>query len=198
MSATFLRSLTSTDDLPETDAPQVAMLGRANVGKSSFINHLTGQKGLANVSASPGRTRTINLYDIDRRYLLVDLPGYGYSKAAKEDREGFRAMIEGYLSSAKRLALVLLVIDARHGPTDLDRDMISFLLDSETPFVMIANKMDKLPRSKTLSILRGYANEFPHVTLIPCSTVADKSTNDIRAEIDKALRDAATKKGLSR
>lgn len=188
MASTFLKSITSTDELPDDGKPHVAIVGRSNVGKSSLVNALTGGKKLAYVSATPGRTQTINLFDVDRRYILVDLPGYGFAKVPKGAKGGLIDLIDDYLANADQLALVLAMIDARHGPTDLDKDMFFHLLESHIPFVVVANKIDKLPKSKALSLLKGIAAEYPHLTVIPCSTTESDGLGAVRSAIDNAIR----------
>jgi GTP-binding protein len=192
MSSVFLRSITSAADLPPTDAPHIAVVGRSNVGKSSFVNRLTATPGLAKVSASPGRTRTINLFEVDKRYLLVDLPGYGFARAAKQEHAEYTALIDEYLANAKRIALVILLIDARHGPSELDKDMLFHLLEASTPFVMVANKADKLPRSSAAHHLQKLADTYPHVTVLPCSMETGQGFGEVKAAIDAAVRKASS------
>lgn len=166
MVATFLKSLTDLQELPVNDKPHVAMVGRSNVGKSSLVNHLTGQKNLARVSSSPGRTKTINLFEVDRKFYLVDLPGYGFAKTTTAKRAAFTDMIRDYLRRTSQLALVLLIVDARVGPTDLDRDMLIFLRSVQIQTLMVVNKTDKLSKSKVADLTRALAAEFPYVRLV--------------------------------
>ena len=145
--------------IPSDPKPQVAFSGRSNVGKSSLINTLLGRKSLARVSSSPGKTITINFYDIDKKLYLVDLPGYGFAKRNPEDKKKWSALTDGYFTSNKnidRLTLVLQLIDSRIGPTRDDEMMLEFLRASELPYVVVATKVDKLnatERKKNLEAL---------------------------------------------
>lgn len=188
MPAKFFTSTTKLEDLPKYDKPHVAMVGRSNVGKSSLINHLTGQKALARVSAAPGRTKTINLYEIDRRYFLVDLPGYGYAKTSKEKRSDFAVMISGYLTSTPQLKVVLVVIDAYVGPTDLDQEMFQLLHTLGKRVIIIVNKIDKLSRSEATSLLKKLSSEYADMTFIPHSVETDKHRGAILEAIEVVIR----------
>ena len=132
---------------PSDPIPQVAFSGRSNVGKSSLINTLLGRKSLARVSSSPGKTITINFYDVDKKLYLVDLPGYGFAKRDPADKQKWSALTDGYFTSNKnidRLSLVLQLVDSRIGPTKDDEMMLEFLKASDIPFVVVATKADKL------------------------------------------------------
>ena len=135
------------DQIPADPIPQIAFSGRSNVGKSSLINSLTGRKSLARVSSAPGKTITINFYDVDRKLFLVDLPGYGFAKRAPEDKLQWSRLTDGYFTSNKNIDLLRLVvqlIDSRVGPTKDDRDMLSYLRQAELPHIVVATKIDKL------------------------------------------------------
>lgn len=188
--ATFCASLTTLDDGERWKKPHVAMVGRSNVGKSSLINHLTQQKSLARVSSEAGRTKTINLYEIDKRWFLVDLPGYGYAKTSKDERQNLADMIHNYLTGTEQLALVLVVTDALIGPTSLDEEMIETLESQGIPYVLIANKFDKLPKSKSALILKNLIEDFPHATIIPHSIESPKHRGEILERIEVAIRAA--------
>lgn len=188
MKVTFLKSATNQAELPIGDKPQIAMVGRSNVGKSTLINHLANQKNLARVSATPGRTQMINLFDVDGRFLLVDLPGYGYAKNSKEKQDVMSDMIGGYLEDNKSLKLVFIIIDSRIGPTDLDREMLGFLESLSIPVVMIVNKIDKLTNSKTVETLRDLKSGYPFATLIAHSNVTGKGRGEVLEVIEQALR----------
>ncbi len=188
MTSVFLKSASHISELPESNKPHIAMVGRSNVGKSSLINDLCNQKDLARVSAEPGRTQLMNFFEIDGRFLLVDLPGYGFAKASKEKRLGFSDMIHNYLWQVQQLKLVLLIIDARIGPTDLDHEMLHVLTTATIPFVMIANKIDKLSRSEATNLDRQLDAQFPGAMIIPHSLVTGAGKGEIRAIIDQAIR----------
>lgn len=181
-SAEFFLSTTVLEDLPEGDKPHIAIIGRSNVGKSSLINHLTGRKDLARVSATAGRTETINLYNIDKKYFLVDLPGYGFTQV-KSRREEFAELITNYLANTEQLKLVLVVIDAYVGPVDLDIAMFNFLHSRAIPLIIVVNKIDKLSKSKAIILLQKLKTTYSFATFIPHSV--DSKEN--RAEILRAI-----------
>ena len=128
---------------PETTLPEVAFAGRSNVGKSSLLNVLLRRKSAARVSRTPGRTREINFFRVNDAFVLVDLPGYGYARVAKERKAEWRPMIEGYLSTSPQLRGLVLLLDARRDPSDDDRAMLEFLAERETPVLVAITKMDK-------------------------------------------------------
>ncbi len=189
--ASFFTATTKLSDLPVDAKPHIAMVGRSNVGKSSMINHLTGQKNLARVSADPGRTQTINLYDIDGRFFLVDLPGYGYAQTSKEKRVMFAEMIHEYLLHTPQLRLVLLVIDARIPPTELDADMAAWLQDNGIPFIIVTNKMDKLSASEATKVHRTLEEKYPGVRRIEHSITSGRNRNEVWGAIENATRSPA-------
>ncbi len=194
MNATFLKSITKIEDLPKSDRPQIALVGRSNVGKSSLINHLVNQKALAHVGATPGRTRTINIFDVDKRFFLVDLPGYGYAKASKEKRIAFEDLLNDYMTRAEHLKFVLVVVDARLGLGDIDREMLGFLETTSIPFAVIANKVDKLKKSEILALRRAVEKDKQGTKFILHSNVTDSGQGEIRETIEQALK-AASKSG---
>ena len=143
--------------IPGDPKPQVAFSGRSNVGKSSLINTLLGRKSLARVSSSPGKTITINFYDVDKKLYLADLPGYGFAKRNPEDKKKWSALTDGYFTSNKnidRLALVVQLVDSRVGPTKDDEMMLEYLRAAELPFVVVATKTDKLNATERKKILK--------------------------------------------
>lgn len=188
LTATFLKSATKLEELPQNDRPHIAMVGRSNVGKSSLLNHLAGQKGLARVSSEPGRTQTINLFDVDKRFYLVDLPGYGFAKTSKAKRQDFSGMLRDYLWQAEQLKLVLLIIDARIGPTDLDRDMLAYLDSGRIPVALIINKIDKLSNSESIQLQRTLESTYPQINFLVHSNVTGVGRGEIWQTIEKAVR----------
>jgi GTP-binding protein len=150
VSAHFVTSAAQPSDFPPPSWPEVAVVGRSNVGKSSLLNALVGQPGLARTSRTPGRTRLVNWFAIDERFHLVDLPGYGYAAVNKSTREGWRPLIEGYLSERKSLAGVLLLIDIRRGVQDEELDFVPWLAQREMPVVVALTKADKLAKHKRM------------------------------------------------
>lgn len=191
MNANFILSTTSFEELPQNDRPQIALVGRSNVGKSTLINHLTGQKALARVSSEPGRTQTMNLYDIDGRFYLVDLPGYGFAKASQAKRDGFSEMIEDYLLKGQQLKLVLLVIDSRRlDLTDYDQAMLAFLQTQGIPLAVIVNKVDKLSKNEYTQLMRTLRARYPDIHLIAHASTTSEGRNEILGVINETVRDA--------
>ena len=172
--------------------PQIALSGRSNVGKSSLINTLIGRKSLARVSSSPGKTITINYFDVDKKLFLVDLPGYGYAKRSKDSKRVWSTLTEDYFvknPSADALKLVIQLIDIRTGPTDDDIMMINFLIDNEIDFIVVATKTDKLSKSQLATALLNLQEEYfkgTGIDVIPFSSV----TKAGRDELWKIITDA--------
>jgi len=190
MKATFVKSAIDFANLPQSDRPQVALLGRSNVGKSSFVNHLAGIQGLARTSSQPGFTRTINLYDFEGKFFLADLPGYGFTHAKPSKVGDLSAIISGYLSDATTLALVLMIIDARHGFTTLDREALLELQLSGVPYVVILNKTDKLSKPEMVNTLRSIRAAHPEVRFGTHSADESAGLGEIWDIIRTAIRAA--------
>lgn len=146
--AQFVRSAAKPADFPRDGLPQVVFAGRSNVGKSSVINRLLNRKNFARVGSAPGKTTHINYFCIDQKLYLVDLPGYGYAKVSKQEKDRWGRLIEAWFSDTQRMALGMLIVDARHKPTADDCTMAQVFLSSEKPFIVVANKLDKLKRSE--------------------------------------------------
>lgn len=146
--AQFVRSAAKPADFPRDGLPQVVFAGRSNVGKSSVINRLLNRKNFARVGSAPGKTTHINYFCVDQKLYLVDLPGYGYAKVSKQERDRWGRLIESWFAGAERMALGILVVDARHKPTADDCTMAQFFLYSGKPFLVAANKLDKLKKSE--------------------------------------------------
>ncbi len=145
-----------SNQFPREPKPQIAFSGRSNVGKSSLINTLLGRKSMARVSSAPGKTVTINFYEVDKKLYLVDLPGYGFAKRSQESKKGFSTLTEDYFlknPSADALRLVFQLIDVRTGPTDDDIMMINFMVENGIPFEVVATKVDKLSKAQLAAAL---------------------------------------------
>src|SRR5699024_7198615 len=136
------------DQYPEDGLPEFALAGRSNVGKSSFINKMIGRKSLARTSSKPGKTQTLNFYKIEEALYFVDVPGYGFAKVSKREREAWGQMIETYFTTREELSAVLLIVDLRHPPTKDDIAMYDFLKFHELPCIVVATKADKIPKGK--------------------------------------------------
>ncbi|RIM75096.1 ribosome biogenesis GTP-binding protein YihA/YsxC, partial [Staphylococcus arlettae] len=144
----ILISAVKSEQYPETGLSEVALSGRSNVGKSSFINSMIGRKNMARTSQQPGKTQTLNFYNIDNQLVFVDVPGYGYAKVSKKQREAFGKMIEQYITERDSLKLVIQLVDLRHNPTEDDILMYNFLKYYELPTLVIATKEDKIAKGK--------------------------------------------------
>lgn len=146
--AQFITSLDAFRDYPGIGRPEIAMVGKSNVGKSSMINKLTNNGKLARTSAEPGKTRLINLFNLNDEIVLVDLPGYGFARVSRGEKRRWAGMIEGYLAQSKNLKRVLMLVDMRHQPTNDDIDMVNYLRHYGIPFTVAATKADKLSRAE--------------------------------------------------
>lgn len=137
-----------TSVLPESDMPEIAFAGKSNVGKSSLINSLMNRKSLARTSSQPGKTQTINYYNVNKQIFLVDLPGYGYAKASKSEKEQWGKMVDRYLHSSSALEAVFLLVDIRHAPSENDKMMHQWIVSNGYEPIIIATKLDKIKRSQ--------------------------------------------------
>ncbi|MED3660965.1 ribosome biogenesis GTP-binding protein YihA/YsxC [Ureibacillus sp. FSL K6-8385] len=146
--AEMVISAVKREQYPKDGLPEFALAGRSNVGKSSFINKMVNRKSLAHTSSKPGKTQTLNFYKIENQLFFVDVPGYGYAKVSKKERESWGRMIESYLTGRKELKAVILIVDLRHSPTEDDRMMYDFLKYYNLPAIVVATKSDKVPRGK--------------------------------------------------
>ena len=146
--AEFIRSATAPKDFPRDGLPQVAFAGRSNVGKSSVINRLLGRKNFARVGAAPGKTVHINYFLIDKTFYLVDLPGYGYAKVSKAERDRWGRLMEDYFADRELMTFGAMIVDARHKPTADDCTMAQWYRGAGCPFLVVANKLDKLKKSE--------------------------------------------------
>lgn len=185
--AEFKAAYGSFSQIPKPEKLEIAFAGRSNVGKSSLINKIFNRKNLARVSSVPGKTATINFYGLENVY-FVDLPGYGYAKVAKSEKERWSGLIGGYLGDTERdLVLVLSLIDMRHSPTKDDIQMIEFLVANELPFVVVLTKSDKLNKTERTNRLEALKTELPYyedITVIPFSAVSGEGVEDIRSIIE--------------
>ena len=175
---------------PKNPFPQIAFSGRSNVGKSSLINTLLNRKSMARVSSAPGKTITVNFYDVDNKLFLVDLPGYGYAKVSVSEKEKWGKMIEKYLHKSKKLRLVFLLVDIRHDPGANDKQMYQWILNQGYEPVIIATKLDKINRSqiqKHIKMLKTGLQVVPGTIVIPFSAQTKQGREEIYELLDSYL-----------
>jgi GTP-binding protein len=179
-----------TSVIPDNQLPEIAFAGKSNVGKSSLINALMNRKALARTSSQPGKTQTINFYNINSTMYLVDLPGYGYAKASEEVKAKWGKMIENYLHVSKRLKAVFLLIDIRHDPSGNDRLMYEWILNQGYEPIIIATKLDKIKRSqiqKNVKAIKEGLGIVPGTTIIPFSAQTKQGRDEIWQLIDSLV-----------
>ena len=179
-----------TSKLPDNDLPEIAFGGKSNVGKSSLINGLLNRKSLARTSAQPGKTQTINFYNVNKNLYFVDLPGYGYAKVSVEIRAKWGKMIERYLHGSPQLKKVFLLIDIRHVPSENDCMMYDWIVDNGYEPVIICTKLDKIKRSqvqKNLKLIREKLDLVPGTTMIPFSAQTKQGRDEIWNLIEETL-----------
>ena len=174
---------------PETTLPEVAFSGRSNVGKSSLLNKLVGRRKVARVSKTPGRTREINFFKINEAFVLADLPGYGYAKISKEKKAAWKPLIEGYLYASKQLRGVVLLVDARHEPTDDDRAMRDYLGDIGVPTLIVLTKMDKLSAKQAAerAVALARALDVEEDQVVSTSAVSGRGRDELAAAVVSLL-----------
>lgn len=177
------------DQIPKSDMPEVVFSGHSNVGKSSLINKLVQRKALARVSAQPGKTATINFYKL-REFRMVDLPGYGYAKVSKSEKERWAKLVEGYFNQDRKRSLVIQILDLRHPPTDDDLHMIDFLYRGGFNFAVVLTKSDKLKKTQFEKQMEYYMDIFStinHIPLIPFSAQTGFGNDEIKKLIEESV-----------
>lgn len=193
--AEFEKAYGLLSQLPESNECEIAFAGRSNVGKSSLLNKLFNRKQLARVSSVPGKTITINFYDVDGAK-FVDLPGYGYAKISKQELNRFSDLMEGYFKTDRKIALVVQLVDMRHPPTKDDIGMIEFMKEMNIPFIIVMTKADKLKKKAYEERLKLSKQELfgvCDVPVIPFSSVTGQGLNGIKNYIEKAISDMEEK-----
>ena len=202
VSADFARTATRPEEWPRGPVPELAFVGRSNVGKSSMLNALARRKGLARVSATPGRTRALQFFDLayrptpaarPRQVRFCDLPGYGWAKVSKAERDRWAAMIEDYLKGRDVLRAVVLIVDARHAPAESDHDALAFLRATGRPVVVAATKVDKLAKTRRGAALRGVeeALGLARGEAVPFSAIEGTGADALWARIAAAAEEAS-------
>lgn len=188
--ADIVISAVSPAQYPETDIPEIALAGRSNVGKSSFINTLIQRKNLARTSGKPGKTQTLNFYVIEDQFHFVDVPGYGYAKVSKVQRAKWGKMIETYLTQREQLKAVISLVDFRHEPSKEDVQMYDFLKYYQIPVILVATKADKIPSgkwNKHESMIKKSLNFDPSDDFIIFSSVTKKGKEEAWAAIERYI-----------
>lgn len=183
-------SAVSQAQYPTSQLPEIALAGRSNVGKSSFINKLIGRKSLVRTSSKPGKTRTLNFYTINDAFYFVDVPGYGYAKVSKGEREKWGKMMEEYFETRETLRLVVLIIDSRHDPTKDDLQMAEYLSYLEIPLLVVATKLDKVKSSKRVKQIKATKalfSDYENVTIIPFSSETGENKDKVWGAIEAFL-----------
>lgn len=188
--AEFIISAVGPKQYPTDGLPEIALAGRSNVGKSSLINALINRKNLARTSSKPGKTQTLNFYKIEEQFYFVDLPGYGFARVSKAEREKWGKMIEHYLSKREQLRMVIHLIDVRHPPTKDDQMMYEWLQHFQVPTLVVATKADKISKGqwqKHLKVIKETLALSPHTPLLLFSAETKHGKDEVWQEIDRHL-----------
>ena len=175
---------------PKSELPEIVLVGKSNVGKSSFINTMINRKKLARTSSEPGKTRQINFYNIDKKFYFVDLPGYGYSKMSKKEQEQVGKFIEEYLFNRQQISLIIFLVDIRHLPTANDKLMYDYIIRSGLPCMILANKADKIAITKVGALtkqLQKSLNPIGDIVTLPFSSERKIYIEDVWNEIEKYI-----------
>ena len=186
----FEISAVSPKQYPKNGLPEIVLVGKSNVGKSSFVNTMINRKKLARTSSEPGKTRQINFYNIDETFYFVDLPGYGYSKMSKKEQEQVGKFIEEYLFHRKEISLIVFLVDIRHTPTANDKLMYNYVISSGLPFIILANKADKIAVTKVPDVvltLQKSLNPIGDITTLPFSSERKIYKDDVWNIIDEFI-----------
>ena len=186
----FEISAVSPQQYPTNGLPEIVLVGKSNVGKSSFINTMLNRKKLARTSSEPGKTRQLNFYNVDDQFYFVDLPGYGYSKMSKQEQAKVGSFIEEYLKNRKNIALIIFLIDIRHDPSANDRLMYRYILDANLPCIILANKADKIAVTKVdaaVETLQNILNPLKDLPFLPFSSERRIYVEQTWQEIEKHL-----------
>lgn len=185
----FITSASNGKDRIVSDLPQIAVVGKSNVGKSSFINYLANDSKLARTSKAPGRTRLINYFLFNEDFILTDLPGYGFAKVSWDEKKKWSIIIEDYLNEEPNLKLVCFLVDIRHDPTDDDKVMYNYLFQRGIPFLIIATKSDKIAKSKVKNQLRHLSSilKVGMDNVLPVSSQEKKGKEEILAKFEQIL-----------
>ncbi len=190
--AEFYRFANSRADFPPEYYPEIALAGRSNIGKSSFINTLTGKKNLARISGTPGKTRAMHFYLINESFCFVDLPGYGYARVSKEMKEKWALLLEHYFATRKTLSMIIQLVDLRHEPTGEDKQMAGWIRHYSFPLITVATKADKVPRGKRLKQKKiiAAALGLPPGEVIIFSAETKEGREEVAQLLSRSLKEA--------
>ena len=186
----FEVSAVSPKQYPSNNLPEIVLVGKSNVGKSSFVNTMINRKKLARTSSEPGKTRQLNFYNMDEKFYFVDLPGYGYSKMSKKEQEQVGNFIEEYLFNRKQIALIIFLVDIRHKPTENDKLMYNYVISSKLPFIILTNKADKIAVTKVDGACKEIQNELNPIgdaICMPFSSERKIYSENVWKEIESIL-----------
>ena len=189
-SVRFVLSALDPQQYPRDRRPEIAFVGRSNVGKSSLLNTLLGKKGMAKTSATPGKTQTLNFFDVNEKLYFVDLPGYGFAKVPKSMKDAWNRVMVEYLQSRDTLRMVVSLVDARHKPSDLDIEMLHLLEEAEVPTLVVATKIDKLKRSqrqRALNLIRATLDLHEDMLIVPFSSETREGLKELWQVIDDQI-----------
>jgi GTP-binding protein len=192
-SVEYVISVGRIDQLPNNGYPEIAFAGRSNVGKSSLLNTIFARKKMALVSSTPGKTRTLNFFNVNNKYHFVDLPGYGFAKVSKQESRKWRQLIEGYFQSSSNLCGIVVLVDMRHAISPLDLDLLDWLRSNSIPLLVVGTKADKLSGNKLAvqeKILNKSLSELGISKLVPFSTVSGKGKMELLKLVHRLLDDA--------
>lgn len=188
--AFFKAAYGTSGGIPPSVCPEIVFSGRSNVGKSSLINRLLNRKSLAKVSSTPGKTATINFYDVEGAY-LVDLPGYGYARVSRSEQDRWAELMDGYFKQPRDIRLVVALIDARHAPTALDIQMLEFLADMGLPFIIALTKADKLKATELKTRMERLSTELDMLETLPACVLTSSEKGTGIAELRRIIEECA-------
>ena len=187
----FIKSIKNIKDLPTQNYPEVVLCGRSNVGKSTFINTLFGEKKLAKTSSTPGKTQMLNYYLVEEKFYIVDMPGFGYAKVPQSEKRKWQELVENFFKSSSNISFAIHFIDSRHLPTPLDFELNSYLRELNIPYLILLNKIDKLNQSELARARKKIKQSFPELilneNLIEFSSVKKIGKKEIQKILKKLL-----------
>lgn len=190
--AVFEAAYGTSQQLPPSQLPEIIFSGRSNVGKSSLINKLLNRKSLARVSATPGKTATINFFDIDKKAKFVDLPGYGYAKVSQSEKQRWADLVEGYFAGDRKFCVVVQIIDMRHNPTEDDLNMLDFISHNRLPFIVVLTKKDKLNKTeqqKQMNLFGEVFCDFGSAPIFPFSALKGDGKEEILKYLQEKIEE---------